>query len=83
MHKTEWFQREFPPIKDSGLFPCILERLEGTGVRLKSKIAKIKGGLTLSQHGKWSINKEVGHLIDLELRKVGYPPKIRNAHEIN
>lgn len=66
MNKTEWFKREFPPIKDNGLFPGILERLEGTAVRLYSKIAKIKGDLTVHQQGKWSIHKEIGHLIDLE-----------------
>jgi uncharacterized damage-inducible protein DinB len=66
MNKTEWFNREFLPIKDNGLFPGILERLEGTAVRLRSKIAKIKRDLTSCQQGKWSINKEVGHLLDLE-----------------
>ena len=66
MYRTEWFKRAFLPIKDNGLFPGILERLEGTAVRLSSKIAKISGDLTSHQEGKWSIHKEIGHLIDLE-----------------
>lgn len=66
MKRTKWFERNFPPIVDNGLFPSILERLEGTAVRLSSKISKIQSGFTLSKDGKWSINKEIGHLIDLE-----------------
>lgn len=66
MKRTKWFEREFPPIADNGLFPSILERLEGTAVRLKSKISKIHGVLAESKEGKWSIHKEIGHLIDLE-----------------
>jgi uncharacterized damage-inducible protein DinB len=66
MKRTEWFKRVFPPILDNGLFPCILERLEGTAVRLRHKISKMTGDLTAAQQGTWSIHKEVGHLIDLE-----------------
>jgi uncharacterized damage-inducible protein DinB len=66
MKRTAWFDRKFAPITDNGLFPCILERLEGTSVRLKSKIDGMEGDLTLSTNEKWSIHKEIGHLIDLE-----------------
>lgn len=66
MKRTKWFERNFPPIIDNGLFPSILERLEGTTVRLSSKIYKIQSVLTALKDGKWSINKEIGHLIDLE-----------------
>lgn len=66
MKRTAWFDREFLPIKDNGLFPCILERLEGTAARLTNKINKLQGAWALPENGKWSINKEVGHLIDLE-----------------
>jgi len=66
MQRTNWFDRTFPPIADNGLFPSILERLEGTPARLTDKIKRIQRKLTLSINGKWSIQKEVGHLIDLE-----------------
>jgi len=66
MQRTNWFDRTFPPIADNGLFPSILERLEGTPARLTDKIKRIQRNLTLSINGKWSIQKEVGHLIDLE-----------------
>lgn len=66
MKRTEWFNRTFPPIMDNGLFPSILERLEGTAARLRNKVSKLKTDLTASKDSKWSIHKEVGHLLDLE-----------------
>ncbi len=66
MKKTNWFDRSFPPQNDTGVFPCILERLGGTAARLTEKIASIPSDLTIVAHGKWSIKKEIGHLIDLE-----------------
>ena len=66
MKRTNWFDRKFPPITDNGVFPCILERLEGTPARLRQKFAKITGNLAPVGAGKWSIKKEIGHLIDLE-----------------
>jgi uncharacterized damage-inducible protein DinB len=66
MKRTAWFERKFPPIADNGLFPCILERLEGTSVRLRHKIDGIEGDLTAAHGEKWSIHQEIGHLIDLE-----------------
>ncbi len=66
MQKTKWFERKFPPIDDNGLFPCIIERLEGTPVRLNAKLEKINSSTFKIEDGTWSIKKEVGHLIDLE-----------------
>jgi uncharacterized damage-inducible protein DinB len=66
MKKTPWFERKFPAIEDNGIFPSILERLEGTTSRLTDKMKRINTDLTLSKEGKWSIKKEIGHLIDLE-----------------
>ncbi len=66
MKKTPWFERKFPAIQDNGIFPSILERLEGTTARLTYKMKRMDTDLTLSTEGKWSIKKEIGHLIDLE-----------------
>ena len=66
MNRTQWFDREFPPQRDKGVFPCILERLDGTTARLKEKIASIDGESKVAAAGKWSVKKEIGHLIDLE-----------------
>jgi uncharacterized damage-inducible protein DinB len=66
MKRTPWFERKFTAIEDTGIFPCILERLDGTVARLTDKMKRINAHLPLSQTGKWSIKKEIGHLIDLE-----------------
>jgi uncharacterized damage-inducible protein DinB len=66
MKKTPWFERKFPSIEDNGIYPSILERLEGTPARLTQKMKRMESDLTQSIEGKWSIKKEIGHLIDLE-----------------
>ncbi|MEI6408344.1 MAG: DinB family protein [Bacteroidota bacterium] len=67
MKRTKWFDRKFPPIEDNGLFPSILERLEYTAIRLNYKIERLLVSTPgEAQEGKWSIKKEIGHLIDLE-----------------
>ena len=68
MKRTHWFDRVFPPQTDNGVFPCILERLGGTAARLKEKINASERALITpaSMDKKWSVKKEIGHLIDLE-----------------
>ena len=64
---TPWFKRKFSTIEDNGLFPTIIERLEGTPARLWAKIQQIPNALHEQKlNGKWSIKEEIGHLIDLE-----------------
>jgi len=47
--------------------PSLLERLEGTPLRLREKLKKIHPSLYLRKpDGKWSILEHVGHLSDLE-----------------
>ena len=66
MKQTKWFDRQFPIIRDNGLLPTIVERLEGTGKRLFSKIERIDFTQVRVIDGPWSIKKEIGHLLDLE-----------------
>ncbi|NEU08269.1 DinB family protein [Flavihumibacter sp. R14] len=67
MKRTEWFERKFSPITDSGLLPGIIERLAGTPLRLEAKVRKITPALLEQRSGtKWSVKKEIGHLNDLE-----------------
>jgi uncharacterized damage-inducible protein DinB len=67
MKRTKWFERKFAIIEDSGLLPAIIERLEGTSIRLVGKLETLNPNTTIvEEKGKWSIKKEVGHLIDLE-----------------
>lgn len=67
MKRTKWFEREFAPIKDKGLLPGIVERLEGTPARITEKTKRLQAHISKrSDNEKWSIKKEIGHLIDLE-----------------
>lgn len=67
MKRTNWFDRKFSPIEDNGILPCIIERLEGTPARLAEKMKRINQSiLSTSKDQKWSIKREIGHLIDLE-----------------
>jgi uncharacterized damage-inducible protein DinB len=80
MERTEWFQRKFPPITDSGLLPVIIERLAGTPVRLEAKVRKISPALLEKRSGtKWSVKKEIGHLNDLEPLWLGRVIEIRSG----
>lgn len=67
MKRTKWFERKFAIIEDNGLLPAIIERLEGTSLRLMEKLERVNPNtVKIEEKGKWSIKKEVGHLIDLE-----------------
>ncbi len=67
MEKIEWFKRQFPPLRENGTLPGIIERLVGTPARLEEKVRKIGlEKLEAKPGGKWSVKEELGHLIDLE-----------------
>jgi len=67
MRRTNWFERVFPAIEDNGLLPGIIERLEGTPVRLAEKMKNLPADFNpQSADGKWSLKKEIGHLADIE-----------------
>ena len=63
MRRTEWFQRTFPAVTDTGLLPGILERLAGTPARLRAMVADARPRTAASG---WSAAKELGHLSDIE-----------------
>lgn len=64
---TPWFERKFELITDSGLFPGIIERLEGTPYRLEDKVMKFSDEvLHKKQENKWSMQEHAGHLLNIE-----------------
>jgi hypothetical protein len=64
---TKWVDRKFNSDFPVGVFPGILERLRGTPARLEELIRGIpEAGLTKSIDGKWSIQENAGHLINVE-----------------
>ncbi len=63
----KWFERSFPMELPAWMFPNILERLRGTPARLDDRVATIPSKyLIVRVADKWSIQENIGHLLDLE-----------------
>jgi uncharacterized damage-inducible protein DinB len=62
-----WFQRVFPTGLPAHLLPVVAERLRGTPARLADHLAGVPHGALVRRCGEsWSIQENVGHLLDLE-----------------
>jgi hypothetical protein len=67
MKQTKWFDRKFEFSGNENIMPSLMERLEGTPIRLREKMKKINPTLyTIKPDGKWSMLEHIGHLADLE-----------------
>ena len=67
MGEINWFDRKFEFSIDQNIMPSIIERLEGTPIRLKEKLKQIDPSVyKIKPNDKWSILEHVGHLADLE-----------------
>jgi uncharacterized damage-inducible protein DinB len=67
MKQVNWFERTFDFSSMQNTFPSIIERLDGTALRISHKLIHINSAhLTAKPEGQWSIQEHVGHLIDLE-----------------
>jgi len=67
VNRLPWFEREFPTGLPAHLLPVIVERLRGTPARLADRLAgEPHEVLTRCGEGSWSIQENVGHLLDLE-----------------
>jgi uncharacterized damage-inducible protein DinB len=62
-----WFERKFTLGLPPEAFPDILERVRGTPARLEERVdGQARGTLTRRAGEAWSIQENVGHLLDLE-----------------
>src|SRR6478752_3522816 len=67
MRQANWFDRKFEFSGAENIMPSLIERLEGTSIRLRGKMKKITPTLyTTKPEGKWSMLEHIGHLADLE-----------------
>lgn len=67
MQQINWFERKFDFSFQQNIFPSIIERLDGTTVRLAAKMQAIpQEQLEVKPNRKWSIKEHIGHLVDLE-----------------
>jgi uncharacterized damage-inducible protein DinB len=63
-----WFDRKFDFYLPVDLFPMTVERLRGAPARLEEKLRGVSPEILTSKQGEaWSIQEEVGHLMDVEL----------------
>ncbi len=67
MAQIKWFERKFDFSNNQNIFPSIIERLKGTPILLEYKISSISEKKMKDKlHGEWSVQENIGHLIDLE-----------------
>lgn len=63
-NKMIWFDRKFEFSLPPEMFPIVIERLRGTPARLEEKVVNVpKKALTKSEHEKWSVLENIGHLL--------------------
>ena len=65
--REKWFERSFDFTLPVSRFPSVLERLRGTPARLAERVGELPAeALTRIQSGRWSVQENIGHLVDLE-----------------
>ena len=64
---TPWIERKFDFDFPLGIYPCLLERIRFTPLRMLKIVAPVdEATLTNKPEEKWSIKEHVGHLTDVE-----------------
>jgi hypothetical protein len=75
MLKLSWFERTFKFGLPVGMLPFYIERLEGTSVRIESKVKGISEEILSHRlDNKWSIKENIGHLAEVDevaLKRIG------------
>jgi len=80
---TKWFARKFPYAPPAGEFPMIVERLRGTPARVEAKLAVTPPDILTRRIGEvWSIQENVGHLVDLEPLWTGRLDELLTGQEV-
>ena len=65
--RIKWTDRRFDFNFPAGLYPEMIERLRGTPARLEDRVKGFSAELlTRRDSDRWSIQENVGHLLDLE-----------------
>jgi uncharacterized damage-inducible protein DinB len=63
----KWFERSFDFALPNSRFPSLVERLRGTPARLEERTHALpETVLTRRTDGRWSVQENIGHLVDLE-----------------
>ena len=67
MQRIKWTDRRFNFDFPAGIYPEMIERIRGTPARLEDLLADLSPEtLTIQADGRWSMQENAGHLLDLE-----------------
>jgi hypothetical protein len=67
MSRIKWTDRRFSFDFPAGIYPEMIERIRGTPARLEELFAGLPTEtLTAQVEGRWSMQENAGHLLDLE-----------------
>jgi uncharacterized damage-inducible protein DinB len=67
MPLVEWFERKFDFSFPVELYPEVIERLRGTPARIEERVKDASPALLTRRDGDtWSIQENIGHLLDLD-----------------
>ena len=67
MTRIKWTDRRFNFDFPAGIYPEMIERVRGTPARLEDLLAGLSSAtLTAQVDGRWSMQENAGHLLDLE-----------------
>ena len=67
VERTEWIKRQFSFGLPLGMYPNVVERVRGTPARLEDLTRGLRPEILIRRDGDgWSIQEQVGHLLDLE-----------------
>lgn len=65
--RTKWVEREFSFDLPLGLYACVVERVRGLPARLEDLLRDLPREIsTRRDGGRWSMQEQAGHLLDLE-----------------
>lgn len=67
MPRIKWTDRRFNFEFPAGIYPEMIERVRGTPARLEDLLAGLSSEILTTQvDGRWSMQENAGHLLDLE-----------------
>jgi hypothetical protein len=66
MPKLPWVERRFVFDFPVETWPDVVERFRGTPARIEDKVRGLSAGTLTASDGGWSIQENIGHLLELE-----------------
>lgn len=78
-----WFDRQFDFNAPAWMYPNVVERLRGTPARVEDLVRDLSTDLFTRRDGDhWSIQENIGHLLDLEPLWIGRVEDLREGKDL-